>query len=242
MNQIDLRDAVAVITGGAGGLGQAVAARMVASGARVVSWDRTVSPDAPASTSLQLPVDVTDEDQVAEALARTLAACGRLDILVNAAGLGNHRARVEDYPVEAFRRILDVNVVGTFLACKHVLPAMRAANRGRIVNIASVAGRNGNPFASAYAASKAAVIAFTRSLANELASTEVRANCIVPSAIEAGLFDSMGEEARRGSLQRIPMGRFGRPDELAAMVCWLASEDCSFSNGAAFDLSGGAAL
>ncbi len=242
MNQIDLRDAVAVITGGAGGLGQAVAARMAASGARVVLWDRVASSEAPAPSSLQLAVDVTDEAQVADAVARTLAACGRLDILVNAAGLGNHRASVEEYPVEAFRRILDVNVVGTFLACKHVLAPMRAAGRGRIVNIASVAGRNGNPFASAYAASKAAVIAFTRSLANELATTGIRANCVLPAAIEAGLFREMGEEARRGSLQRIPMGRFGRPEELAAMVCWLASEDCSFSNGAAFDLSGGAAL
>jgi NAD(P)-dependent dehydrogenase (short-subunit alcohol dehydrogenase family) len=242
VNQIDLRDAVAVITGGSGGLGQAVAARMALSGARVVLWDRGAGASAPPEGGAALQVDVTDEAQVSDATARTLDHFGRLDILVNAAGLGNHRALVEDYPAEAFRSILDVNVVGTFLACKHAVRAMRQTGSGRIVNIASVAGRNGNPYASAYAASKAAVIAFTRSLANELATTGIRANCVVPAAIEAGLFHGMGEAARRGALQRIPMGRFGRPDELAAMVCWLASDECSFSNGAAFDLSGGAAL
>jgi NAD(P)-dependent dehydrogenase (short-subunit alcohol dehydrogenase family) len=245
MNQIDLRDQVAVITGGCGGIGLATAQRMLASGARVALWD--LSAESLAATRARLDgvrtyaVDITSEAAVADAAARTLADFGRIDILVNSAGIGNLRSPVADYPADAWRKIVDVNLTGTFLCCKAVVKAMQRNDHGRIVNIASVAAKNGNPFASAYAASKAGVIALTKSLANELVATGVRVNCVVPAAIETELFERMSEESKQGSRSRIPMGRLGKPEEVAAMICWLSSADCSFSNGAAFDLSGGAA-
>ena len=151
------------------------------------------------------------------------------------------RSPVSAYPVDQWRKVIEVNLTGTFLACRAVVPAMQEKNYGRIVNIASIAGKEGNPFGSAYSASKAGVISLTKSLAKELLDTEIRVNCVTPAAVETELFHRMSPESQKGSRERIPLGRLGRPEEIAAMVTWLASEECSFSTGAAFDLSGGRA-
>ena len=167
---------------------------------------------------------------------------GRIDILVNGAGITAPKTLIVDYPLELWRRIIDINLTGTFLCCKAVVPHMQKANAGRIVNIASVAGKEGNPFSSAYSASKAGVISFTKSLAKELIATGIRVNCIAPAIIATkNLFHDMPEEMQRLWVSRVPMGRPGQPEEAAAMIAWLASDECSFSTGAAFDLSGGRA-
>jgi NAD(P)-dependent dehydrogenase (short-subunit alcohol dehydrogenase family) len=210
MNQIDLADRVAVITGGSGGIGLVTAERMRLSGAMVVLWDL----DAAALRSAQaaLPeagiarLDVTDEAAVARCTAEVTAKHGRIDILVNAAGVTSRRTSVGDFPVDLWRRIVEINLTGTFLCCRAVVPHMQASGYGRIVNLASVAGKEGNPYSAAYSAAKAGVISLTKSLGKELAATEIRVNCVAP-----------------------------------AMIAWLASEECSFSTGAAFDLSGGRA-
>ena len=245
MNDIDLARRVAVITGGSGGIGLAVAERMRQSGARVVLWDLSQdSLDAARSRDTAFAafqVDVTDDASLQAATRDTLALTGRIDILVNAAGIGGVRSPVSAYPVDQWRKVIEVNLTGTFLACRAVVPAMQENNYGRIVNIASIAGKEGNPFGSAYSASKAGVISLTKSLAKELLDTEIRVNCVTPAAVETELFHRMSPESQKGSRERIPLGRLGRPEEIAAMVTWLASEECSFSTGAAFDLSGGRA-
>jgi 3-oxoacyl-[acyl-carrier protein] reductase len=246
VNRIDLDGRVAVITGGSGGIGMATAERMLASGAQVSIWDRDAS--SLDAARLRLPglacenVDVTDERSVERATAATMARFGRIDILVNAAGVTAPKATILDTEAERWRRIVDINLTGTFLVSRAVAKHMVAADYGRVVNLGSVAGKEGNPFSAAYSASKAAVHSFTKSLAKELARTGVRVNCVAPAIIATkNLFHDQPEEMRKLWVSRVPMGRPGTPEEVAAMIAWLASEECSFTTGAAFDLSGGRA-
>jgi 3-oxoacyl-[acyl-carrier protein] reductase len=246
MNQLDLKNRHAIITGGAAGLGLATARRLLASGASVTLWD--VDGDALARAVRELGagadsvvVNVAEVESVRAAVQHTLRAHPALDILINSAGITGPNAKVWDYPVDAWAQVLQVNLNGLFYCCREVVPHMRARNYGRIVNIASVAGKDGNPNASAYSASKAAVIALTKSLGKELADTGIRVNCVTPAAVKTAIFDQMSPEHIAFMLSKIPMGRFGTPEEIAAMVAWLCTEDCSFSTGATFDLSGGRA-
>jgi len=246
MNRLDFEGRTAVITGGAAGIGQAVARRLVDSGARVALWDR--DPQAleaakavlgPATVTLAL--DVADAGAVDRAAREAAAALGAIDVLVCSAGITGPNTTVWDYPVDEWKRVFDVNVHGLFYCNRAIVPHMRAKNYGRIVNIASVAGKEGNPNASAYSASKAAVIGLTKSLGKELATTGIRVNCVTPAAVRTAIFDQMTQQHIDFMLSKIPLGRFGTVDEIAALVCWLGSEDCSFSTGAVFDASGGRA-
>jgi 2-dehydro-3-deoxy-L-rhamnonate dehydrogenase (NAD+) len=246
MNQLDFKGRHAVVTGGATGLGYAIAARLIASGGSVTIWDRDLAGAQRAVKVLgpqahAVEVDVSAHASVQQAVGATLAHAARIDALVNSAGITGPNVKVWDYPVDAWRQVMDVNLTGLFLCCREIVPVMRAANYGRIVNIASVAGKDGNPNASAYSASKAAVMALTKSLGKELADTGVRVNCVTPAAVKTAIFDQMSEEHINFMLSKIPMGRFGTPEEIAAMVGWLCTEECSFSTGAVFDLSGGRA-
>jgi len=243
MNRIDLSGRVAAITGGARGIGLAIAARFRQSGAKVVLWDLDGADRAAARLegAIGLAVDVTDADGVAAALAATEQKLGPLDILVASAGITGPNVTVADYPVDAWRKVIDVDLTGVFLCNRAVVPGMVARSYGRIVNIASIAGKEGNPNAAAYSAAKAAVMALTKSLGKELAATNVRVNCITPAAIKTDIFAQMTEQHIQFMLSKIPMGRFGTVEEAAAMAAWLASEECSFSTGAVFDLSGGRA-
>jgi len=248
MNQLDMQGRHGVITGGATGLGYAIAHRMLASGARVTLWDRDVQGMNKAAAQLLaaysgarvhcVEVDVSQHDSVVQA-THTTVALAAVDALVNCAGITGPNVKVWDYPVEAWRQVMDVNLNGLFYCCREISAHMRDRAFGRIVNIASVAGKDGNPNASAYSASKAAVIALTKSLGKELADTGVRVNCVTPAAVKTAIFDQMTPEHIQFMLSKIPMGRFGQPEEIAAMVTWLCTEDCSFSTGAVFDLSGG---
>jgi len=248
MNQLDMQGRHGVITGGATGLGYAIAHRMLASGARVTLWDRDVQGMNKAAAQLLaaypgarvhcVEVDVSQHDSVVQA-THTTVALAAVDALVNCAGITGPNVKVWDYPVEAWRQVMDVNLNGLFYCCREISAHMRGRTFGRIVNIASVAGKDGNPNASAYSASKAAVIALTKSLGKELADTGVRVNCVTPAAVKTAIFDQMTPEHIQFMLSKIPMGRFGQPEEIAAMVTWLCTEDCSFSTGAVFDLSGG---
>jgi 2-dehydro-3-deoxy-L-rhamnonate dehydrogenase (NAD+) len=246
MNQLDFKGRTAVITGGAAGIGLAVARRLAASGARVALWDHDPKALAAARTQiggdiLTAALDVTDADAVRVATAAAVAALGSIDALVCSAGITGPNVPLAEYPVDAWKKVFDVNVHGVFLCNRAVVPVMQANDYGRIVNIASVAGKEGNPNASAYSSSKAAVIGLTKSLGKELAKTGIRANCVTPAAVRTAIFDQMSQQHVDFMLGKIPMGRFGTVDEIAAMVCWMASEDCSFSTGAVFDLSGGRA-
>jgi NAD(P)-dependent dehydrogenase (short-subunit alcohol dehydrogenase family) len=246
MNQLDFNGRTAVVTGGAAGIGFAVAQRLVASGARVALWDRDAAALAKARSALGgdtlvQALDVADAAGVEAATKATAAAFGRIDALVCSAGITGPNTTTWEYPVDDWKRVFDVNVHGVFLCNKFVVPVMQQRDYGRIVNIASVAGKEGNPNAPAYSASKAAVIGLTKSLGKELAKTGIRANCVTPAAVRTAIFDQMTQQHIDFMLSKIPLGRFGTVEEIAAMVCWLASEDCSFSTGAVFDLSGGRA-
>jgi NAD(P)-dependent dehydrogenase (short-subunit alcohol dehydrogenase family) len=219
---------VAIVTGGVGGFGTAIAQRLREDGAEVVAAD--------------LPeLDVTNPESVDACVAGVLARRGRIDVLVNNAGIAGPSAPVEEYPVDEWRRVLDVNLAGTFLCMRRCIPPMRARGYGRIVNIASIAGKEGNPNMSAYSASKAGVIALTKAAGKELARSGVLVNCVVPAVFDTGLTEAASPYERELFASRVPMGRMGRPEELAELVAWLASERCSFSTGAAFDISGGRA-
>jgi 3-oxoacyl-[acyl-carrier protein] reductase len=229
---------VAIVTGGAGGLGRAVVARLKAEGARVA--DLGLAPGEGADLGRRC--DVTDADDVAACVAFVADALGSVDILVNNAGLAVRPAPIEDADVAEWRRVLDVNLTGAFLCCRAVIPRMRSAGWGRIVNIGSLKGREAPALSGAYAASKAGLAALTRTLGRETAGSGILVHCVAPTAIEGGMAGEEETEAeRRGLVARIPMGRLGRAEEVAAMVAWLAGEECSFSTGATFDLSGGRA-
>ena len=244
MNQLDFAGRHAVVTGGAAGLGFGIAQRLIASGGSVTLWDHDEAAARQTCTALgpkafAVKVDVAQQPSVAAAVAATLAHAPRIDALVNSAGITGPNTKLWDYPVDDWRQVMDVNVNGVFLCCREVVAQMRKQGYGRIVNIASVAGKEGNPNASAYSASKAAVIALTKSLGKELADTGIRVNCVTPAAVKTAIFDQMTPEHIAFMLSKIPMGRFGTVEEIAAMVGWLCTEDCSFSTGAVFDLSGG---
>lgn len=246
MNQLDFKGRHAVVTGGATGLGYAIAQRLLASGGSVTLWDRDEAAAQRAAKTLgaqasAVAVDVAQHASVVQAVLSTLKRVPQIHALINCAGITGPNVKVWDYPVDAWQQVMDVNLTGLFLCCREVVPHMREHNFGRIVNIASVAGKEGNPNASAYSASKAAVIALTKSLGKELADTGVRVNCVTPAAVKTAIFDQMSPEHIQFMLSKIPMGRFGEPEEVAAMVAWLCTEECSFSTGAVFDLSGGRA-
>ena len=241
MNQLDMKGRHAVITGGAAGLGFSIAQRMLASGATVTLWDRDEVALVGAAKALgagvaTVQVDVTRHDSVVQAVQQTAP---KVDALVNSAGITGPNTPLTNYPVDAWQQVMAVNINGIFHCCREIVPLMQKADYGRIVNIASVAGKDGNPNASAYSTSKAAVIGMTKSLGKELASTGIRVNCVTPAAVKTAIFDQMTSEHIQFMLSKIPMGRFGTPEEVAAMVGWLCTEDCSFSTGAVFDLSGG---
>ncbi len=241
MNQYDLQGRHAVITGGASGLGLAIAQRMQASGAQLTLWDQDAAKLAEAAAALgagvrTVQVDVTDAVSVERAAQATAAEA---DVLVNSAGITGPNVPLLSYPVDAWHQVMAVNLHGTFLCCRALVPRMRDRGWGRVVNIASVAGKDGNPNASAYSASKAAVIGLTKSLGKELAQSGICIYAITPAAVKTAMFAQMTPEHIQFMLSKIPMGRFGLPEEIAAMVTWLCSDDCSFSTGAVFDLSGG---
>ena len=235
----------AVVTGAGTGIGFAVAARLAAEGAKVSLWDMNADLLADASARAAAAgaqvVDVSDPGQVDAAMQATLAALGKLDVLVASAGISGPNAPVRDYPVDAWKRVIDVNLNGLFYCNRAAVPAMERNGYGRIVNIASVAGKEGNPNAAAYSASKAGVIGLTKSLGKELARTDIRVNCVTPAAVRTAIFDQMSQEQIDYMLSKIPLGRFGGIDEVTSLVAWLASEECSFSTGAVFDVSGGRA-
>jgi NAD(P)-dependent dehydrogenase (short-subunit alcohol dehydrogenase family) len=233
----------AVITGGGSGAGREVAARITAEGGAVSLWG--VSETALAETAAAINarhsvlLDVTDPDAVAQAAADTAAALGRIDVLVLSAGITGATAPVQDYPLDSWKRVIDVNLNGAFYCCRAVIPRMLANDYGRIVMISSVAGKEGNPNASAYSASKAGLIALTKSLGKELAATGVRANAVTPATFASPILKQLPQSQIDYMRSKIPMGRLGELHEVAALICWLASEECSFSTGAVFDLSGG---
>jgi 3-oxoacyl-[acyl-carrier protein] reductase len=247
-NKIDLANRMAVVTGGAQGIGFAIASRLVESGARVALWDRdealakeSAAALGGAEKAITVTVEQADADSVAAAAQATLAAFGRIDILVNNAGISGPTMPVVDYPIEEWRRIVDIDLNGVFYCCKAVVPGMVERNYGRIVNVASIAGKEGNPNAAAYSAAKAGVIALTKSLGKELAAHDIAVNCITPAAAKTKIFDQISQQHIDYMLARIPRGRFLKVDEAAAMVAWLVSADNSFTTGAVFDLSGGRA-
>jgi 2-dehydro-3-deoxy-L-rhamnonate dehydrogenase (NAD+) len=247
-NKIDLSGRFAVVTGGAQGIGRAIVERFLASGAAVAIWDsdktladKTAGELKAKGRVITVAVDVTKYAEVERARDDTHKAFGRIDILVNNAGVAGQNTTTWEYPVEEWRRVMSINLDGQFHCCKAIVPGMIAQNYGRIVNIASVAGKEGNPNAAAYSASKAGVIGLTKSLGKELATSEIRVNCVTPAAVRTPIFDQMTQQQVDWMLSKIPIGRFGGIDEVASLVCWLASEECSFSTGAVFDVSGGRA-
>jgi NAD(P)-dependent dehydrogenase (short-subunit alcohol dehydrogenase family) len=231
MNKLDFAGRAAVVTGGMQGIGAAIAKRLQDSGAKVAVWDLDGAPK----------VDVSDPRSVQQATERTLKDLGKIDVLVNNAGVAGQNVPTVDYPIEEWERVLRINLTSQFLCCRAVAPHMAKAKYGRIVNIASVAGKEGNPNAVAYSASKAGVISLTKSLGKELAQAGVLVNCVTPAAAKTAIFDQMTESHIQYMLSKIPMNRFVNVEEVASLVCWLASEDCSFSTGGVFDISGGRA-
>ena len=248
MNNIDLKGRRAVVTGGAQGLGRAIAERLQVSGAAVYIWDfdRAAMTEAQADWPAGGPagfmeVDVSDPEAVEAALQETRRNADVIDILVNNAGISGPNLPTWEYGIEDWRRVIDIDLTGPFLVSRAVVPVMREAGYGRIVNIASVAGKEGNPNAPAYSAAKAGLIALTKSLGKELAGSGVLVNCVTPAAVETRIFAQMSQSHIDFMLSKIPLARFGLPQEIAAMVAWLCSEDCSFSTGGVFDISGGRA-
>ena len=239
MNSYDLKNQVIVITGGAGGIGRAVARRAQDGGAHVCIWDARVP--SVSSGADQLQVDVTDERAVQAAASMTIEKYGRVDVLVNSAGITGPTLPVADFPLDKWLQVLSINLTGVFLCSRALIPAMQRQAYGRIFNIASIAGKEGNREQSAYSASKAGVMALTKSMAKELCAQDICVNAVAPAMIESELLIQMPEEKRKENLAKIPMGRAGTVDEIASLVLWLVSKECSFSTGAIFDASGGRA-
>jgi 3-oxoacyl-[acyl-carrier protein] reductase len=247
-NTIDLAGRNAVVTGGAQGIGRAIVERLLVSGAAVAIWDRDQSRAEKTASELEskgrvaaFAVDVAKLADVEAARDATLTALGRIDILVNNAGITGPNATTWDYPVDAWHDVMRINLDSTFYCCRAIAPSMIAQNYGRIINVASIAGKEGNPNAPAYSASKAAVIALTKSLGKELAGYDIAVNCVTPAAAKTALFDQMSEEHIGYMLSKIPRGRFVTVEEIAATVAFCASAECSFTTGAVFDISGGRA-
>jgi 3-oxoacyl-[acyl-carrier protein] reductase len=248
VNRIDLTARRAVVTGGAQGIGRATAERFLASGAAVSLWDLdanalrdTAAALADRGTLHTALVDVTDAARVEEAATATAEALGGLDILVANAGIAGPNHRTWEYPIDQWRQVIEINLMGVYHCCRAVVPFMRRQRYGRIVTVASIAGKEGNPNASAYSASKAGVIALTKSLGKELATENIAVNCVTPAAAKTRIFEQMTQAHIDYMLARIPRGRFVTPDEVAALIAWVASEDNSFTTGAVFDISGGRA-
>ena len=248
MHQFDLTGRRAVVTGGAQGIGRAIVERLLRSGARVSVWDCDPAALQTAAGELaslgethQATVDVASEAEVSAAAAATVARFGGIDILVANAGITGPNAPTWEYPPDEWRRVLEIDLTGVFLSCRAVVPVMRAAGYGRIVNIASIAGKEGNPNASAYSAAKAGVIALTKSLGKELAGDDIAVNCITPAAAKTRIFEQMSPAHIDYMLSKIPRARFVRVEEIAALAAWLASEENSFATGGVYDISGGRA-
>ncbi len=246
MNRLDFDGRAAVVTGGAAGIGLAVAKRLIASGGKVSLWDRDPAALKSAQSALgNAPdvrvVDVADAASVATAATATAHAMGRIDALVCSAGVAGLNATTWQYPLEEWHKVIGINLDGVFYCNRAVIPFMLERDYGRIVNIASIAGKEGNPNASAYSATKAGVIGLTKTLGKELAKSGIRVNCVTPAAVRTAIFDQITQQHIDFMLSKIPLGRFGTVDEIAALVGWLCTEDCSFSTGAVFDLSGGRA-
>jgi 2-dehydro-3-deoxy-L-rhamnonate dehydrogenase (NAD+) len=236
----------AIVTGGASGIGLAVSKRLASEGAQVVIWD--VNQDTIAAAKKEIganvmgvQVNVADPNTVSQACKETLSLVGGIDILVASAGITGPNTTLWDYPVDAWRQVIDVNLNGVFYCNREVVPAMLEGGYGRIVNVASIAGKEGNPNASAYSASKAAVIGLTKSLGKELAKNNITVNCVTPAAVRTPIFDQMSQTHIDFMLSKIPIGRFGTVDEVTSLICWLASDECSFTTGGVFDISGGRA-
>jgi NAD(P)-dependent dehydrogenase (short-subunit alcohol dehydrogenase family) len=247
-NTIDLGGRTAVVTGGAQGIGRAIVERLLDSGAAVAIWDRDGTLASNTAAELKsnrrveaVAVDVTDASEIEAARDVTVKALGRIDILVNNAGIAGPNLKTWDYPPEDWAKVMRVNLDSQFLCCRAIVPLMIAQNYGRIVNIASIAGKEGNPNAAAYSASKAGVIALTKSLGKELAHHDIAVNCVTPAAARTAIFDQMSQEHIDYMLSKIPRGRFVEVEEIAALVAFCASAECSFSTGAVFDISGGRA-
>ena len=244
MNRIDLDGRRAVVTGGAQGIGRAIAERLLASGAAVTLWDRDAEALAAARQALGVGgavVDVADPDSVERAAADTIADAGAIDVLVNNAGIAGPNATTWEYPIDEWRRVIATDLDGVFHCCRAVVPHMIGRGYGRIVNVASIAGKEGNPNASAYSAAKAGVIGLTKSLGKELAGHDVAVNCITPAAARTRIFEQITQEHIDYMLSKIPRGRFVEVEELASLTAWLVSEENSFTTGAVFDASGGRA-
>ncbi len=244
MNQIDLKGRRAVVTGGAQGIGRAVSERLLASGASVAIWDRDHALATAVAKEIgaqAVAVDVTDYAAVEQAVRDTAAKLGGIDLLVNNAGIAGPNGPVHEYPLDAWKAVIDLDLNGVFYCCRAVVPLMLAQKFGRIVNIASIAGKEGNPNAGAYSAAKAGVVALTKSLGKELAGHDIAVNCVTPAAAKTRIFDQMAQTHIDYMLSKIPRGRFVLVEEVAAMVAWLLSAENSFTTGAVFDLSGGRA-
>jgi len=246
VNQIDLQGQNAVITGGARGIGYAIAERLLASGARCSLWDmnaaalKTAQKKLGAGKNVQtVVVELTNAAAVEKAAASSQRALGTIDILVNNAGIAGVSKKLWECSVEEWKQVVEVDLIGVFLCCRALVPGMLKKNYGRIVNISSVAGKEGNPNASHYSAAKAGVIALTKSLGKELAQTGIRVNCVTPAVIETEILQQVSKEHLKYMLSKIPLGRPGQSAEVAAMVAWLCSEECSYSTGAIFDITGG---
>ena len=244
MNKIDLKDKVAVVTGGAQGFGLAIVERLLESHAEVIIWDM----DEKLLNNLELKgkihkivANVTNYQSVENATKESISLCGRIDILINNAGIAGPSHKTWDYPLEDWQKVIDIDLNGVFYCCKSVVPSMIDNNYGRIVNVASIAGKEGNPNAMPYSAAKAGVIALTKSLGKELADKNIAVNCVTPAAAKTRIFDQISEEHINYMLSKIPRNRFAKVEELASMIAWMASEENSFTTGAVFDLSGGRA-
>lgn len=243
-----MKERHAVVTGGASGIGLAITGRLLGAGASVSIWDTSATAIEEAKRKLAagdrvhgVVTDVADVASVDRALAATFALHKRIDILVNNAGITGPNVRTWEYPPEEWRRVMEIDLNGVFYCARAVVPQMLAADYGRIVNIASIAGKEGNPNASAYSAAKAGVIGLTKSLGKELATTGIRVNCVTPAVVKTAIFEQMTQTHIDYMLSKIPMGRFGEVEEVAALVLWLCSDECSFSTAAVFDVSGGRA-